>query len=95
MLPTRGEIMDFIRACETLQGLLTEGTLTHDDRTLIESRGSELLSKIRVVSAVSYNQSQEIALRQCREDFLDRRSPPAPPRATSPVSPGFQPRLIK
>jgi hypothetical protein len=51
MLPPRDEIMHFIRACETLQGLLTEGMLTHDDRTLIESRGSELLSKMRVVSA--------------------------------------------
>jgi len=95
MLPTRGEIMDFIRACETLEGLLTEGTLTHDARTLIESRGNELLSKMRVVSAVSYRQSQDIALRQCREDFLDRRSPPAPPRAAPPVSPAFQLHLIE
>ena len=41
------ETTNFVRACEAINALLeTGGTLTTDDRDLIEFSGSELLSKL-------------------------------------------------
>ena len=41
------ETTNFVRACEAIHALLdTGGTLTTDDRDLIEFSGSELLSKL-------------------------------------------------
>jgi|KBSMisStaDraftv2_1062788.scaffolds.fasta_scaffold1370518_1 hypothetical protein len=42
------ETTNFVRACEALHALLdTGGTLTTDDRDIIEFSGSELLSKVK------------------------------------------------
>ena len=47
MLQICKETTDFVRACEAIHALLdTGGTLTTDDRDLIEFSGSELLSKL-------------------------------------------------
>ena len=49
MLPLRNEIMNFIRACEALHTMFDQGALTLDDRTLILTRGGELLRILRTV----------------------------------------------
>ena len=41
------EATDFVRACEVIHGRLAEGTLTPDDRDLIEFSGLELLEKLK------------------------------------------------
>jgi hypothetical protein len=43
------EASDFVRACEAIHALLARGdTFTPEERGLIEFRGIELLSKLRL-----------------------------------------------
>ena len=50
MSPVSKEVLDFIRACEAIHGRLAQGDpLTDEERWIIESSGSELLSKLTPV----------------------------------------------
>ena len=73
MLPIGNEVMNFVHACEAVHALLAQGVLAPEDRTLIENRSIERLSKLGANDGIGRSGSSGVRFYCSQEWWATRR----------------------